>query len=55
MRLAQHDEMVHTLATDRSDQPFGEAILPRRSWCSSLVPDIPLAAWSTPSSTTAGS
>src|SRR5882724_11564093 len=39
MRLAQDDEMVHTLAPDRSDQPFGKAILPRRGWCSGLVPD----------------
>jgi hypothetical protein len=37
MRLAQHDEMVHTLAPDRSDQPLGKAILPRRGWCSRLV------------------
>jgi hypothetical protein len=29
MRLAKHDEMVDTLAPDRSDQPFGKAILPR--------------------------
>ena len=39
MRLAQDDEMVHTLAPDRSDQPFGKAILPRRGWCGRLVPD----------------
>ena len=39
MRLAQDDEMVHTLAPDRSDQRFGKAILPRRGWCSRLVPD----------------
>src|ERR1700736_6596846 len=39
MRLAQDDEMVHALAPDRSDQPFGKAILPRRSWCDRLVPD----------------
>ena len=39
MRLAQDDEMVHTLAPDRSDQPFGKAILPRGGWCSRLVPD----------------
>ena len=39
MRLAQDDEMVHTLAPDRSDQPFGKAILPRRGWCSRFVPD----------------
>jgi hypothetical protein len=39
MRLTQDDEMVHTLAPDRSDQPFGKAILPGRGWCSRLVPD----------------
>jgi hypothetical protein len=39
MRLAQDDKMIHTLAPDRSDQPFGEAVLPRRGWCSGLVPD----------------
>jgi hypothetical protein len=39
MRLAHDDEMVHALAPDRSDQPFGNAILPRRGWCSRLVPD----------------
>ena len=39
MRLAQDDEMVDALAPDRSDQPFGKAILPRRSWCRRLVPD----------------
>jgi hypothetical protein len=39
MRLAQDDEMVHTLAPDRSDQPFGKAILPRRGRRYGLVPD----------------
>ena len=39
MRLAQDDEMVDALAPDRSDQPFGKAILPRRGWRSRLVPD----------------
>ena len=39
MRLAQDDEMVHALAPDGSDQPFGKAVLPRRGWCSRLVPD----------------
>ena len=39
MRLAQDDEVVHTLAPDRSDQPFGKAILPRRRWCRRLVSD----------------
>ena len=39
MRFAQDDEAVHPLASDRSDQPFGKAILPRRSWRGRLVPD----------------
>jgi hypothetical protein len=38
MRLAQDDEMVHALAPDRSDQPFGKAIRPRRGRCGRLVP-----------------
>jgi hypothetical protein len=29
MRLAQDNDVVQTLAPDRSDQPFGKAILPR--------------------------
>src|SRR5712671_1164742 len=29
----------HALTPDRSDQPFGKAILPRRGWCGRLVPD----------------
>jgi len=37
MRLTQDDEMVQTLAPDRSDQPFGKAILPRRGWCNGLA------------------
>src|SRR5271169_7058824 len=28
-----------TSPPDRSDQPFGKAILPRRGWCSRLVPN----------------
>src|SRR6266481_4610432 len=39
MRLAQDNHMIDALAPDRSDQPFGKAILPRRGWCSGLVPD----------------
>ena len=39
MHLAQDNDVVHTLTPDRSDQPFGKAILPRRGWCSRLVPD----------------
>jgi len=39
MRLAQHDDVVHALATDRSDQPLGKRILPRRARCNGLVAD----------------
>src|ERR1700721_2752631 len=39
MRLAQDNDVVPTLTPDRSDQPFGKAILPRRGWCNGLVPD----------------
>src|SRR6202163_495729 len=39
MRLAQENDVVQALAPDRSDQPFGRAILPRRGWCGRLVPD----------------
>jgi hypothetical protein len=39
MCLAQDDDVVHTLAADRTDQPLGKPILPRRGWCCRLVPD----------------
>src|SRR5258707_3999809 len=39
MHLAQDDDVVHTLAPDRSDQPFGKAVLPGRGWRGRLVPD----------------
>src|SRR5258708_18171578 len=39
MFLAQDNDVIQTLAPDRSDQPFGKAILPRRSWCDRLVPN----------------
>src|SRR3984893_8560202 len=48
MHLAQDNDVVHTFTSDRSDQPFGNAILPRqfgnailprRGWCGRLVPD----------------
>src|SRR6202041_4200820 len=39
MHLAQDDDVVHTLTPDRSDQPFGKAVLPGRGWCGRLVPD----------------
>src|SRR5712672_3044584 len=35
----QNNHMIDALAPDRSDQPFGKAILPRRGWCGRLVPD----------------
>ena len=38
MHLAQDNDVVHTLTPDRSDQPFGKAILPERSWCGGLEP-----------------
>ena len=31
--------MVDTLESDRSDQPFGEAVLARRAWDNWLVAD----------------
>src|SRR5437870_4357313 len=31
--------MVDALASDRSNQPFGEAVLPRRAWGDGLVTD----------------
>src|SRR6202047_2171842 len=39
MRLTENDDMIQALAADRSDQPFGKAILPRRGWGGRLVPD----------------
>jgi hypothetical protein len=31
--------VVQALAPDRSDQPFGKAILPWRGWCNWLISD----------------
>src|SRR6202171_3039254 len=39
MHLAQDNDVVRTFTPDRSDQPFGKAILPRRGWCGRLVPN----------------
>ena len=39
MPLAQGDDVIGTLASDRSDQPFGEAVLPRRAWSNGFVTD----------------
>src|SRR4030081_1383922 len=41
MHLAQDNDVVHTFTPDRSDQPLGKAILPRRGWCGRLVPGAP--------------
>src|SRR5712672_850216 len=39
MHLAQDNDVVHALTPDRSDQPFGKAVLPGRGWRGRLVPD----------------
>src|ERR1700720_4622365 len=39
MHLAEDNDVVHTFTPDRSDQPFGKAILPRRGWCGRLIPN----------------
>src|ERR1700686_4945119 len=39
MHLAQDNDVVRALTPDRSDQPFGKAILPRRGWRGRLVAD----------------
>src|SRR3979409_1080993 len=39
MHLAQDNDVVHTFTPDRSDQPFGKAILPGRGWCGRRVPN----------------
>ena len=44
VRLAQHENMVQTLAPDRADEPLGEGILPRamrrRQLCLPLIRPI---------------
>src|SRR5258707_8793014 len=39
MHLAQDNDVVYTLTPDRSDQPFGKAVLPGRGWRGRLVPN----------------
>src|SRR5439155_27176267 len=39
VRFAQNNHMVDALASDRSDQSFGEAVLPRRARGDGLVTD----------------
>jgi hypothetical protein len=39
MRLCKRsNDVVHTLAADRPDEPLGKAVLPRRGGCNGLVP-----------------
>ena len=38
MRLTQDNHVVHALAADRPDQPFGKSVLPRRGGRNRLVP-----------------
>jgi hypothetical protein len=40
MRLAQDGKVVHTLASDRSDQSFSKTILPRRVEKNSLLRNL---------------
>jgi hypothetical protein len=49
MHLAQDNDVVYTLTPDRSDQPFGKAILPRVAPCRSAVA-LPVGATSNASS-----
>src|SRR6476620_7571134 len=39
MCLIENDDMIQALVANRSDQPFGEAVLPGRSWRGRRVPD----------------
>src|SRR5258708_27518749 len=39
VRLTQGDHMVDAFASDRSDQSFGEAVLPKRAWSDWFVAD----------------
>src|SRR6476660_7393679 len=39
MTLDKDIDVIQAFTPDRSDQPFGNAVLPRRGWCGRLVPD----------------
>ncbi len=39
MPLAQHDEVIETFSSDRSDQPLGISVLPGRSGCGQHLRD----------------
>jgi hypothetical protein len=43
MRLTQNDDVIQTLTPDRSDQPFGKAILPR--WVRLVLWACPGCPW----------
>src|SRR3984893_2821635 len=45
MCLAQNNDVIQTLAPDRSDQPFGKAILPRRGRSNRFVPKAHGSQW----------
>src|SRR5258705_621258 len=42
MHLAQDNDVVYTLTPDRSDQPFGKAVLPGRGCCGRLTAEVTL-------------
>src|SRR5438128_558163 len=37
--LAEHNDMVEALPTDRADQALGIAVLPRRAWGRGTIPN----------------
>src|SRR6266404_1961897 len=39
MPLAEHDNMVQAIASDRTDRPFTIPVLPRRSWRGRPIPN----------------
>jgi hypothetical protein len=39
MPLSQRHDMIETLASDRSDQPFNMTVLPQRAWRDRPIPD----------------
>jgi hypothetical protein len=41
MRFAPDDDMIETLAPDRSDQPFGKAILQGEAGAIAVCPECP--------------
>jgi hypothetical protein len=45
MSLTRDNDVVQTLALDRSDQPFGKPILPRWRPCNLFVPNAHDSQW----------